>query len=329
MQAQQVNWWKVPVPLPVSPPLNAATWMWFDANSGAPVRMMFGQGPANGPLLGDPTQLALFQMFSFSYIPSFTTTAATLPVTWSTPNIPGFAPGNPANYSLFTWNEHFGMTVFMTPVNEDFNPLPTRVLYQWAEDNAYQVYTDRAQSTLMWNHYNQQPPYPQQPLATEALLTGPAPQGVTPPQYSDEGFLITFFDAETTCVSGTNFPFPEEPPWWAQIPAESGTIAANISNNPVVAPNNNVMIVSVLFPPSPPNYPEATYLWTWYSPFPGSDGSHSRPVTFMQSQSGVSVGTSLALADYFYYQEYGTPIDPSNFAIPPACQSDGDDEEDE
>ena len=303
--------------------------MWFDANSGAPVRMMFGQGPANGPLLGDPTQLALFQMFSFSYIPSFTTTAATLPVTWSTPNIPGFAPGNPANYSLFTWNEHFGMTVFMTPVNEDFNPLPTRVLYQWAEDNAYQVYTDRAQSTLMWNHYNQQPPYPQQPLATEALLTGPAPQGVTPPQYSDEGFLITFFDAETTCVSGTNFPFPEEPPWWAQIPAESGTIAANISNNPVVAPNNNVMIVSVLFPPSPPNYPEATYLWTWYSPFPGSDGSHSRPVTFMQSQSGVSVGTSLALADYFYYQEYGTPIDPSNFAIPPACQSDGDDEEDE
>ena len=314
MQAQEVNWWKIPVPLPPPPPsLNAATWMWFDANTDAPVRMMFGQGPAQGPLMGDPTQLALFQMFSFTYFPSFQWTAPAPPLTWSSPQIEGFACGNPPNYTLFTWNEHFGMTVFMTPVNEAFNPLPTRVLYQWAEDGAYQVYTDRAQSTLMWNTYNSPPM-----VAQEALLTGPAPNGVPPPQYSDAGFLITYNETGTTCVSGADFPFPEEPPYWAAIPAEQGTIQAVVSNNPVVSPSNNVMIVSVLFPPSPPNYPEATYLWTWYSPFPGSDGSHSRPVTFMQSQSGVGVGTSLALADYFYYQEYGTPIDPSNFAIPPA-----------
>ncbi len=39
----------------------------------------------------------------------------------------------------------------------------------------------------------------------------------------------------------------------------------------------------------------------------------------MQSQSGVGVGTSLALADYFYYEEFQQPIDPSNFNIPAPC----------
>lgn len=37
----------------------------------------------------------------------------------------------------------------------------------------------------------------------------------------------------------------------------------------------------------------------------------------MQSQSGVGLGTSLALADYFDYEEFNTPIDPCNFAVPP------------
>ena len=74
----------------------------------------------------------------------------------------------------------------------------------------------------------------------------------------------------------------------------------------------------MLFPPAPPNYPEATYLWTWYAP-QNATGTESRPITFMQSQSGVSVGTSLALADYFYYQDFQQPIDPSNFDIPASC----------
>jgi hypothetical protein len=33
--------------------------------------------------------------------------------------------------------------------------------------------------------------------------------------------------------------------------------------------------------------------WTWYAP-QNTTGTQSRPVTFMQSQSGVSVGTSLS-----------------------------------
>jgi hypothetical protein len=38
MGAQTVEWWKIPVPIENSP--SAATWMWFDASTSAPVRMM-------------------------------------------------------------------------------------------------------------------------------------------------------------------------------------------------------------------------------------------------------------------------------------------------
>ena len=99
-----------------------------------------------------------------------------------------------------------------------------------------------------------------------------------------------------------------------------GTIQATITNNPVLGPGQTITVFSVLFPPAPPNYPEATYLWTWNVP-QNESGSESRPVTFMQSQSGVGVGTSLALADYYYYDAYSEPIDPSNFDIPSACSS--------
>ena len=89
----------------------------------------------------------------------------------------------------------------------------------------------------------------------------------------------------------------------------------------MLCPGRTVAIYSVLFPPAKPNYLEATYLWTWYSPMEGGDGTQSRPVTFMQSQSGVGVGTSLALADYYYYEEFSEPIDPANFAVPAACSA--------
>jgi hypothetical protein len=122
----------------------------------------------------------------------------------------------------------------------------------------------------------------------------------------------------TGCVSGQQFPFPAEPPNWVAIKGEQGTIQATVENNSVLCPENTVTILSVLFPPSVPNYPDSTYLWTWYSPLT-ADGTSSRPVTFMQSQSGVGVGTSLALADYFNYHQFDQPIDPSNFNIPSQC----------
>ncbi|NIE63207.1 hypothetical protein [Burkholderia sp. Ax-1719] len=316
MAPAPVNWWKIPVPIAGSPP--AATWLWFDSDSNAPVRMMFGEGPPK-PTQGDPTQLAFFQMWSFTYFPTYTAhdseeKAPARPQDFTTPTIPGFSVGNPNGYQNFTWNTNFGMTAFMTPVNENYNPLPTRVLYVWKDAPDYQSYSDRAQNTLMQYNYNSG-----EMGAQEALLTGPAPNGVQPPPESGTGFLINFnWDGTSSCIGGSQFPFAQEPPDWVQIPAVEGTIQATISSNPVIAPDTTVTIFSVLFPPAPPNYPEATYLWTWYAP-QNATGTESRPVTFMQSQSGVNVGTSLALADYYYYEAFTQPIDPSNFDIPSAC----------
>lgn len=310
MEAQEVDWWKVPVGDSSPPP---ATWMWFNHETNLPVRLMFGQGPTT-PTMGSVDQLALLQMYSFTYFPSFEAlTSSPLNDPMEVPNIDGFSFGNPNGFQIFEWNTNFGMTAFMTPVNELFNPLPTRVLYVWKSDDAYHVTSDRSQSTLMKYTYN-----PTNPFSSQiALLTGAAPEGTTPPRNSGTGFLINYDGDEITENLGfSNFPFGEEPPSWAQIPAEEGTIHATVEDNPTLSPGHTVTIISVLFPPSGTNYPDSTYLWTWYSPLNAS-GSSSRPVTFMQSQAGVGVGTSLALADYFAYEEYTTPIDPCNFDVPP------------
>lgn len=311
MEAQKVDWWKIPVGNSNPAP---ATWMWFDHNTNFPVRLMFGQGPVAGPGMGDVNQLALFQMFSFTYFPAFENLRSNpLDSPLVTPVIDGFTFGNPNNYELFTWNTNFGMSVFMTPVNEAFNPLPTRVLYNWRSDAEYRVSSDRSQSTLMKYIYNPTNPFTSQ----EALLTGSAPAGTTPPPNSGAGFLIDYLgDRIINAIGFGNFPFPQQRPNWVQTPAVQGRIHATINNNRVLCPNKQVTVVGVLFPPSEPNYPDSTYLWTWYSPLNAS-GSSSRPITFMQSQSGVGLGTSLALADYFYYEEFRTPIPACNFAVPP------------
>lgn len=312
MKAQKVDWWKIPVGNSDPAP---ATWMWFDHNTNFPVRLMFGQGPVASPGMGDVNQLALFQMFSFTYFPTFERlTSNPLNSRLIPPAIGGFSFGNPEEYELFTWNTNFGMTVFMTPVNQAFNPLPTRVLYNWRSDAQYRVSSDRSQSTLMKYTYNPQNKFTSQ----QALLTGPAPSGTTPPANSGAGFLIDYLGDKITNVLGFgNFPFPQQPPTWVQIPAVQGRIQATIINNPVLCPNRNVTVVGVLFPPSGNNYPDSTYLWTWYSP-QNRSGTSSRPITFMQSQSGVGQGTSLALADYFDYEEFTAPIPPCNFAVPPS-----------
>ncbi|HEX4848992.1 MAG TPA: hypothetical protein VFV30_12680 [Novosphingobium sp.] len=330
MSDRMAEWWTIAVPIATKEPqrlglhAEAATWLWFDAETKAPMRMMFGDGP---PMYhyGDPTQLAFLQMFSFSYFTNYSAFTAEAappkPDRWIVPSIAGFSVGNPGGYKPFVWNGNFGMTAFMTPVNGYFNPLPTRVLYKWTPDAAYSQYSDRAQDTLMFYNYNPNQPGGLRPLTQQtALLTGPAPSGMPAPPHSASGFLYSeYTTGGPDCQSGASFPFGQEPPNWVSVPAVEGTVWATIVDNPELCPGQTVLIYSVLFPPSAPRYPEATYLWTWYAPQAGGDGTNSRPVTFMQSQSTLSEGTSLALADYYYYQPFSTPIDPANFAIPPCC----------
>ena len=236
----------------------------------------------------------------------------------------GFTAGNPQKFKPFVWNGNSGITAFMTPVNGFYNPLPTRVLYRWADDASYHAYTDRVQDTLMHYNYNPDQPPGQKPITDQtALLTGVAPTGMPrPPAQNGRGFLYTrYADGTEDCDRGKSFPFGQEPPNWISIPMAQSTIQGTIVDNPDLCPGHTITVWSVMFPPSKPNYPEATYLWTWYAPDHGGDGTVSRPVTFMQSESQLSTGTSLALADYYYYKVFTAPIDPANLTIPPYCLS--------
>ena len=315
MQAQEVDWWKQAVPNS-----NATTWIWYDHRTSLPFRMMFGAPPPS-PTRGDPNQLAFFQNFSFTYFPSFVPKANPNISVWLPPVIPGFQAGNPLNQKLVVWNDCFGMTTFMTPVDSKSFPLPTVVLYQWKPDNDYRITTDRSQLTVMSYEYNPSAGYQCQ----VALLYGVAPSGVSPPPNAGDGYIFneTFFLVRgypTPIVwSCQNIGLGQEPPTWARIPGVQGRIHAYISNNTALCPGQAVDIISVLFPPSK-EYPQGRYLWTWYSPFLGSDGTHSRPVTFMESASTIAEGgTSLALADYFEYFESPTWFPPDFFQLPPIC----------
>lgn len=341
MSERVAEWWRIKVPLPskckstpksvpasaIDPAPVAATWMWFDAQTKAPMRMMFGNGPPL-PNYGDTTQLAFLQMFSMSYFTEYKEMSAAdaqaEPSNWSKPAIAGFTPGNPKGFEPFVWNGNCGFTAFMTPVNGFYSPLPTRVLYRWAADADYKAYTDRVQSTLMHYDYNPDQPAGQKAIANQtALLTGVSPAGMSnPPDHAGAGFLYTQYDDQSEgCMKGGQFAFGQEAPDWVSIPGAHGTIRGTIVDNPDLCPGQTITIYSVNFPPAGCNYPEATYLWTWYAPQAGSNGTASRPVTFMQSQSQLSTGTSLALADYYYYADFAEPIDPASLTIAPYCLS--------
>ncbi|WP_223488936.1 hypothetical protein [Pseudomonas sp. A-RE-19] len=315
MQAQEVDWWKQSVANS-----NATTWIWFDHSSGLPFRMMFGAPPKN-PLVGDQNQLAFFQNFSFTYFPGFSAVENPNVDTWTPPVIPGFQAGNPGGQSLPLWNDHFAMTTFMTPVDSASFPLPTNVFYQWKPDNAYGEATDRAQVTWMSYQYNPTAGYE----TSVALLFGAPPNGMPAPPNAGDGYIFNQSEILNQGVptplvfSCQNIGMGQEPPDWASIPAVQGTIHASVTDNAALSPGNQVNIISVLFPPSD-EYEQGRYLWTWYSPFPGSDGSNSRPVTFMESASSIAEGgTSLALADYFDYTVSPNWYPPYLFDVPQKC----------
>jgi len=305
-------WWKYAVP-GSKKDTPGATWIWFDAKSGAesavPQRVMFGVQPPT-PTTGDRRQLAVLQNFSFSYFTHFEAGPVKQPSTWEDPVVTGFKPGNPFGFKPFLWRQNQGMTVFMTPVNENYDPLPTRVLYRWDPDHEFQHGGARGQNTLL--HYD----YPNQNHHSLEL----AILGRKPPKSEAEGYNAYYFNAQEpgkeNQLDRTNsgpFPFGTQAPDW--VTEGGGKIHATLASNPELGPNMSINIWGVLFPPAT-NYPQGTYLWTWYQPL-DSVGVNSRPVTFMQSASALGVGTSLALADYFYFQAFAEPIKPDFFKIPP------------
>jgi hypothetical protein len=328
MNAQPIDWWKMPVPIKDS---LAATWIWCQSEgerAGFPFRLMFGQ-PPQSPVMGDPNQLAFFQMFSFTYLCNFRALPAAPDFAALVPGesgagfgIEGFAFGNPAGYEKFVWNPNFGMTALMTPVKESVSPFPTQVLYNWAADASYQVLTDRAQLTTM--HYTYNPAL--QEDNEQIYMYGVVPTGSPVLPHSGMSFVVDTMlpPAPAVCniltAGGGNLGL--QAPDWVSSAGEEGTIHACIASNPELCPDQNIMITSVLFPPAY-GYTQGRYLWTWYSPFAdGSQGRNSRPVTFMESASNIDEGgTDLALADYFDYQNFGQPLDPTTFKLPSVCNN--------
>jgi hypothetical protein len=309
--APSVDWWTQPVANS-----NAATWIWYDSTTQMPVRMMFGAPPPSSGT-GFADQLGFFQNFSFTYFPTFAPRQEPGVPPWSMPDIPTFKFGNSSNLQLFVWSSNFGMSPMMTPVNAASNPLPTQVHYHWTRDANYQQLTDRAQVTQMSYVFNSQaPPDPQ---TDTVVMYGGAPAGMTnPPPFAGQWVDYTTNNAGFfgCTVNPGAMVLGAEAPDWVSTPGEQGMIWATISNDPVVSPNNGVAIYSVLFPPSN-QYPNGRFLWTWYSPFDGTNGARARPVVFMESASSISEGgTSLALADYYDYQEFTDPIPPETFLIP-------------
>ena len=313
MEAQTASWWKSVVP-GSSNNAPGATWWWYHEFEGfqVPLRCMFGVQPPE-PEKGDPRQLAVFQNFSFTYFDAFEVVDVLEmpePSDYGLENLnPGGIQGlqwdNPNNYPNFVWPESMAVTAFMTPVNETYNPLPTRVIYRWDNEAAFQSGGARGQNTLMNYDYPNADNYTFQ----LALLTRQPPDNRPlgyDAMYGPGGQLIP-----SSVVTGTKFWYGTEPPNWVSV--GQGTIQATITNNATWCPNETVTVYGVMFPPAK-NYPQGTYLWTWYVP---QGGVMARPVVFMQSASALGVGTSLALADYFYYSDSFNKDDYTSMVEPP------------
>jgi len=301
----KMDWWK-------KEHAGSAIWFWFDTKkSGTPFRMMFAKPP---PAItkGDPTNLAFFQMFSFIYIVNleagFTDLAASKllsenPIIDDT----GLVCGNPDSFPVFNWTSHLTLTSFMTPVDVESNPLPTSVIYRWKYGHYNGSIYDRFQATTMSYKYNAKSPQ----LTTVAALFG----GWPGTNQQSNGFLMSqngnTSTTECNRLTAEGVVIGQQPPWWPQL--GFAKIAAIIQKpesaspnwiSPYTGSNHTVAILGVLFPPHPPQYPESTYLWTWYdySEYLTGNGA-ARPITFMQSASTIGEGTSLALADYFDFQQ--------------------------
>ncbi|XP_066919582.1 uncharacterized protein [Clytia hemisphaerica] len=302
-----VEWWKKKYQI-------ASNWVWLNRkNGGAPYRLMFSVPPPKTDQ-GDPENLAFFQMYSFTYLfnfeEGFTDLSSSFkPVVDDT----GFVCGNPYNYELFNWTNHFSATALMTPVDFHHNPFPTIVNYHWDEAETYtgRIF-DRSQTTTFFNNYN----WYDNAGTVRCNLFGRWPKD----QLFSKGYLLNTSESTwvTSCseISVDGVDIGQQPPWWPML--GDGQIMGVIKKpddaakdwvSPITGTNRTVAIIRELFPPSLPLYPDSTNLWTWYdyTDFAPKTGP-ARPIVFMQSASSIGVGTSLALADYFDFVQLDNKV---------------------
>ncbi|XP_066929808.1 uncharacterized protein [Clytia hemisphaerica] len=314
-----VDWWKKNYK-------NTSTWTWFDRNNdGFPFRIMFSAPPRSN-LKGEPDNLAFFQMYSFSFIVN----AKPEPIHHSRLHIMdigkiGLTCGNPDNFQVFNWTNHFSVSAHMIPVDYPHNPYPTKVYYRWNDDEEYTgAPFDRSQSTIFYHDYNRF----ERMEGIRADLFGHW-NSTTKPR-PGVGFLLkTAIDSRQTECSqmfAGEMPIAQQPPWWPQLgQANIQAIIRRPENasdewrSPLTGSDRTVAIIRVTFPSHLPNFPNSTSLWTWYdyTDFIQAKAA-ARPIVFMQSAPKFELGTSLALADFFDFHvlpdtvHSRTPLDLEN-----------------
>merc|ERR1712187_265187 len=114
---------------------------------------------------------------------------------------------------------------------------------------------------------------------------------------------------QNECV---RMPLGQQSPSWVSAPGVKGQCCATVKDHPLLAPDVEVGIFSVMFPATE-RFAQGHYLFTYYV----SD----RPVCFMESASTIDEGgTSLSLADYFAHEVYDEKIDESIYLVPKGLQ---------
>jgi hypothetical protein len=147
-----VDWWKLP-----SNPAPAASWIWYKLSDQSPFRLMFAH-PSDS--------LSVLSWYAFSYqlrfeaLPQTDLASIARTCQGATPGSAGVgraalrdtisalarSPSSTADQireiapelqascpdvPLPIWPDILGMTIFMSPINRHFSPLPTEVLYDW------------------------------------------------------------------------------------------------------------------------------------------------------------------------------------------------------
>ena len=338
------DWWKKNY-------RNTSTWSWFDRkNGGFPFRLMFSAPPSSN-FKGEKDNLAFFQMYAFSYLVNPVSESVDVSQIHKVrADETGFTCGNPNQYPIFNWTNHFAVSAFMIPVDFPHNPYPTEVFYRWKDDGT-ENYSgnpfDRSQSTIFYNNYNS---FEKISLLRADIFghwngsvesnSGESSQSPGQP-IKGAGFLTktSLENWQTTCdtMLADDMPIAQQPPWWpslglAQIMGVIKKPAKSVQNDSWVSSftgsDRTVAIIRVTFPPHLPNYPTSTSLWTWYdytdfilATAAGNQNNHSspaRPIVFMQSAPKFALGTNLALADFFSFHmlpesvHSRTPLDLKN-----------------